>query len=107
MNTQNKATEALISSFADDEDMLELVEMFVEELPSRAKSIESALNEQDLATLKSLAHQLKGAAGGYGFPAITEMARDLEETCEMQGDLEKLKAQTQQIIAMCHSARAR
>jgi len=107
MNTQNKATEVLISSFADDEDMLELVEMFVEELPSRAKSIETALSRHDLATLKSLAHQLKGAAGGYGFPAITDVAQELEESCKMQADLEKLTAQTQQIIAMCHSARAR
>ena len=33
---------------------------------------------KDFNRLKMLAHQLKGAAGGYGFPALTEAARKVE-----------------------------
>ncbi|MBT6497087.1 MAG: response regulator, partial [Planctomycetaceae bacterium] len=69
---------ALVSELADDEDMLELVEMFVGELPERIAAIERSIDEQDLETLGVLAHQLKGAAGGYGFPTMTDAARLLD-----------------------------
>lgn len=107
MNEQDQLPDVLVSEFADDEDMLELVEMFVEELPQRASSIEKALAEADFATLQTLAHQLKGAAGGYGFPRISEVAKSLEQTCEVDRDLEKLTAQAQKIAAFCRKARAK
>ena len=107
MNEQDQSPDVLVSEFADDEDLLELVEMFVEELPQRASSIEKALAETDFVTLQTLAHQLKGAAGGYGFPTISDAARTLEETCKVDGDLEKLTAQAQQIANICRMARAK
>ncbi|MCA8962173.1 MAG: Hpt domain-containing protein, partial [Planctomycetes bacterium] len=71
-------TDPLYSSYADDEDMLELVEMFVEELPDRVHSLESAISQGDLPQLETLAHQIKGSAGSYGFQVITEAAGRLE-----------------------------
>ncbi len=35
----------------------------------------------DRVCLARLAHQLKGAAGGYGFPRISEAAAVLEAAC--------------------------
>lgn len=32
-------------------------------------------------SLRALAHQIKGAAGGYGFPSITDLAAHLEVAC--------------------------
>ena len=34
-----------------------------------------AYQAADVETLKRLAHQLSGSAGGYGFPTISEAAR--------------------------------
>ena len=64
----------LLSDFASDPDMLELVEMFVAEMPQRVAAIEKAVSDSDTASIASLAHQLKGAAGGYGFGCITDAA---------------------------------
>lgn len=107
MNEQDQLTDVLVSEFADDEDLFELVEMFVEELPDRASSIAKALDEADFATLQALAHQLRGAAGGYGFPTISDAARALEETCKVDRDLEELTAQAEQIATFCRKARAK
>jgi len=66
------------STYEDDPDMLEIVREFAHELPDRIARIESLLAAHAFADLQTLAHQLKGAGGGYGFPIITEQAAALE-----------------------------
>ncbi len=97
---------ALVSELAGDEDMVELVEMFVEELPDRVSAMEKALADQDFETLAGMTHQLKGAAGGYGFPTITDAAKEAEATSKAADDLEKLACDVKAIAALCSRARA-
>ena len=66
------------SIYENDPDMLEIVREFAAELPARANELEGTLSSGDLKALKTLAHQLKGAGGGYGFDPITETAAGLE-----------------------------
>ena len=58
--------------------MMEIVREFVSELPDRVAALEACVESGDMAKLQTLAHQLKGAGGGYGFPQITEAAARLE-----------------------------
>ena len=67
-------TTTLRSEFADDPDMSEIVALFVRELPQRLAAMHSALMAGDIEQVRVLAHQLKGAAGGYGFPKLGEAA---------------------------------
>jgi signal transduction histidine kinase/HPt (histidine-containing phosphotransfer) domain-containing protein len=71
----------LTSDMADDEDMAELVEQFVATVPERIGALRAASVTGDRVCLARLAHQLKGAAGGYGFPRISESAAALEAAC--------------------------
>lgn len=73
-----KPVAPLISDFAGDPDMVELVEGFASDLPSRIDAIIAAAKEQNLSDLKRMAHQLKGAAGGYGFQTLGESAQKVE-----------------------------
>src|SRR5262245_46007934 len=66
------------SVYEDDPDMLEIVREFACELPARIAKLEAHLAANELRELQTLAHQLKGAGGGYGFPQITELAASLE-----------------------------
>jgi HPt (histidine-containing phosphotransfer) domain-containing protein len=77
--------------------MQELVEMFVGELPDRIDAIEKAIEEQNRASLGQLAHQLRGAAGGYGFPTISDAAELLESSAKAGKELETLRLQTLQL----------
>lgn len=68
----------LQSLYADDPDMADLVRLFVSELPDRIASVEKAWRERRVEELTRLAHQLKGAGSGYGYPGITQAAAELE-----------------------------
>lgn len=81
--------------------MVELVEMFVDGLPDRVTALEKALADQDLETIRTLAHQLKGAGSGYGFPSITEAAEALESTAKTEQDLDQLDKQVRELADIC------
>ncbi|MEY4513267.1 MAG: hypothetical protein RLZZ450_5389 [Pseudomonadota bacterium] len=76
---QRGGHERLVSVFAHDPDMAEIVAGFVAGLPTQVAALLAASGRDDRALLMRLAHQLKGAAGGYGFPTITEAAGRVEE----------------------------
>ncbi len=96
----------LLSTFADDPDMLELVEMFVEEMDGRVKDIEAAIEGDDLASLAKLAHQLKGCGGGYGFPKITEVASVVEQQAKTADDRDALLSGVKELTSLCKRASA-
>lgn len=64
--------------------MTELIEYFLTELQGGIDSLRSASQQGDHATLRKLAHQLKGAAGGYGYPSITDSAAELEDALRQE-----------------------
>lgn len=66
------------SRLADDPDIGEIIQEFVDEMPSRIESLTEAFNLRDWTTVRKLAHQLKGAGGGYGFDELTSYAKGLE-----------------------------
>jgi HPt (histidine-containing phosphotransfer) domain-containing protein len=66
------------STYEADPDMLEIICEFASELPARAETLEALLAARAFAELQTLAHQLKGAGGGYGFNQITDFAARLE-----------------------------
>jgi HPt (histidine-containing phosphotransfer) domain-containing protein len=71
--------ERIRSAYEGDDEMMEIVREFAGELPARIARIEELLAAGDEEELGRLAHQLKGAGGGYGFPQITEAAAGLEQ----------------------------
>ena len=107
MRDRENGPRVLVSELADDLDMADLVEMFVTELPGKITGIEKALAENDLKTLITVAHQLKGSAGGYGFPAITEAAEELESGAKAEENLASVKKKLEVLTDLCGCARAK
>jgi len=66
--------------------MRPIVDMFLAEIPKRIMGFEAALQASDLVVFRRLTHQMKGAAGGYGYPSITQAALTLERCVDMSGD---------------------
>lgn len=69
------------SEFADDPEYREILQLFAEALPERCRSLVEAFRDGNTAELGTLAHQLKGAGGGFGFRELTERATTLEQAC--------------------------
>ena len=78
--------EPIRSCFEDDPDMMEIVREFAAEAPERADQLQAMQQAQELLPLKTLAHQLKGAGGGYGFDSISEVAGRLEEALKSSAE---------------------
>jgi len=94
---------ALKSTFADDPDMLELVQEFVTDMPVRAREIEALWEQRNRVELLRLAHQLKGASAGYGFETLGLVARTLETSLKQDNaDLEALRSQVDDLVSMCN-----
>jgi CheY-like chemotaxis protein len=86
--------------------MAQLVDRFVRGLDQRVQSLRDAIAADDQQQLKVLAHQLKGAAGGYGFPEISRAAAGFEAAVN-EHDLQSLQAQLDQLISLCDVAKQR
>lgn len=74
----------LHSEMTGDPDLAPLVARFADALPQRVATIADALQEGRLDRAAHAAHQLKGAAGSYGYPAVSDLARKLERQLEQQ-----------------------
>lgn len=96
----------IYSTLSDDPDMLELVEEFVEALHERVESLQGAAAEGDLENVRRLAHQLKGAAGGYGFDVIGQSAATLEASCKEARQVQQVTNEMNQLIDFCRRASA-
>lgn len=100
------ATELVYSSFAADFDMAELIEMFVNELSDRVAVLESACSTQRREELRHAAHQLKGAAGGYGFAEVTSRAARVEDCIRDGVAEEEICTAVQELTSLCRRIRA-
>ena len=96
-------TGPIFSEFGEDPDMAEIVVPFVGALQDYAVRMRSMLDTSERDGIRRLAHQIKGAAGGYGFPSITTAAARLEEACR-EGDA--LEQRVSELSELCRRARA-
>ena len=104
MQRPNSGDEPIRSDFAEDPDMLELVEEFVCGLPERVETLRNSFETGDTELLERMAHQLSGACAGYGFAPIGDAARDLEARLKQLnagGELLTLRAQVDELVDLC------
>jgi HPt (histidine-containing phosphotransfer) domain-containing protein len=98
--------EPIRSLFEDDPDMAELVSGFASDLPARATSLEELVSQNNLPEVQRLAHQLKGAGGGYGFPQITDVAASLEQAVKEGADESVIKERAAMVCEVLRAVRA-
>ncbi len=101
-------TRPLRSAFANDADMREVVQMFVGEMPDNVAALSKLWNEQRLDDLRRMAHQLKGAGGGYGFPAVGDAAGNLEASINAMAHgsaakVDRLRSQFDDLLRLCRA----
>ncbi|MBO6513561.1 MAG: Hpt domain-containing protein [Phycisphaerales bacterium] len=99
--------QARFSLDVTDSDDVELIEMFLGELPKRMEMLSNAAESGDFSHLNRLAHQLKGAAPGFGFDPIGEAAASLELRLKTSNldmvELEHIREEFDLLMAECNS----
>jgi CheY-like chemotaxis protein/HPt (histidine-containing phosphotransfer) domain-containing protein len=91
-------TQPIRSKFANDPEMLELIAQFTDKLPEWVRDLRRQLEEQNLQELRRVAHQMKGAGGGYGFHQITELAAKAENAIKDSTTVEGIAEQVNALI---------
>jgi len=86
------------SSFADDPRILDIIPEFVTGLPSKVRIMLDLLERNDLTALQQVIHQLLGACGGYGFGAVTQPARNANQSIKEGQNSEFITAEVKALI---------
>jgi len=79
--------EPIRCELADNPDLADLVARFVGRLDGRLLKLSQAVSLGDCERVRRMAHQLKGAGGSYGLPALSDQAKALEQAAAA-GDLD-------------------
>lgn len=76
----------------DEDEYLELIELFLDSGKSDYNGLMKAIGEKDLEKIKTFSHTLAGAAGNLGLDHIYEPAKEIEmsaDSSEMDALAEK------------------
>ena len=91
----------IVSTLADDEDMTDLIELFLVDLRADVGRLERAMQTSDMETLAGVAYQIKGCAGGYGYPRLSVQASQLETSIVNGLPRERIEAEVQALLRHC------
>lgn len=74
-------TGRIVSLVEDDDSFADILRSFIGRLRLREAALPGLLADGDLVEVRRHAHQLRGSAGGYGYPGLLQLAAALEEAC--------------------------
>ena len=80
-----------------DQDLEGIIPGFLENRRRDVQTLETALQENNLAAIRTIGHRMKGDGGGYGFDAISMMGDALEQAAA-RGDRDAIRRQTAELI---------
>lgn len=66
-------------TFKVDPDLKELIPDYLEKRRSELREFRRLMDEGDFQNLQKLGHKLRGSAGSYGFPVLSEVGKEFEE----------------------------
>jgi histidine phosphotransfer protein HptB len=105
-STNTEDTVLYFSELGSDPEMGQLVELFVQELPSRLTTIQRAASDHDWQDVGRFAHQLKGAGGSHGFPELASAAASVERAARGGGLEAEVTAALKRLAFTCAQTRA-
>jgi HPt (histidine-containing phosphotransfer) domain-containing protein len=100
----SQSDSVLYSELQDDPDLLPLIEHFVCRLIDKSDRMLELLKSRRFDEIAQLAHQLKGAGGGYGYPTLSEAARSVELAAKNDPEVEPVKQLILDLSELCHQA---
>jgi HPt (histidine-containing phosphotransfer) domain-containing protein len=96
----------LYSHLADDPHLGELVGIFAEKMSDRINALNTQAKNQNWNQLAETAHQIKEAAGNYGFDEITSYAARLETAAREARQEEQIVSALDELISICRRVRS-
>lgn len=98
--------EPLVSTFAEDPAMAEMIGEFVAQLPGRLRELLDALGKNDRLRLETVLGDLKACGAGMGYDVLTQRAIELESALRENLGADHIKNKIGDMIEMCRLVRA-
>jgi CheY-like chemotaxis protein len=99
-NESDEVLDKLVLELECDEEIQQLKLRYQANLVETVAQVEEYLNAGDWRKLQQLAHIVKGSAGSMGFPVLTELASNVEESL-LNGQFELAIENANQFIKTC------
>ncbi|MEM7229074.1 MAG: response regulator, partial [Planctomycetota bacterium] len=96
--------EPLASALHAEPEMIEFLRSFGNQLEETIHTISSAMTTNDLTLLSKTVRQLKGNAGQYGYPMISDLARTVESELAGGTAITELGNQIDELRLLCRRA---
>ncbi|MEK7235976.1 MAG: Hpt domain-containing protein [Nitrospirota bacterium] len=97
MTTGPNANEANALTVHINPDLEEIVPGFLENRRRDVRTLEIALEQNDLKTIHMIGHRMKGDGGGYGFDDISVIGDALEQAAARE-DRDAIRQHTAELI---------
>jgi len=98
--------DAIHSVLSKDPDLQNIVQLFVNEMPQRIQKLLAEYEQKDWERLSGTAHQLKGAAGSYGFGEVSPVAAHLEQAAKSHTDENEILTTLNELVRICERVTA-
>ena len=95
----------LYSHLEEVSGMAELIADFVDDVQRKTHALEKAMSRSDLGAARGTCVELFGSGNGFGFPAVTEAARDALAAIDTVHAKEVAAAPVKRLIAICQRLR--
>lgn len=102
---ESHALPPLRSTYANDQAIAEILPLFLNNMPKYIGDLESRIEHKDWAGAARVCHDLKGTAGGYGYPDIARATQTLESELKGSQDLELIMTYLNEVRTLCERAR--
>jgi len=79
-----------------DPEIADLIPGFLENRRKDIKAMDEALRQGDFEAIQVLGHSMKGAGGSYGFDAVTDIGKSLEQAAKDK-DAEGIQRSVQEL----------
>ena len=94
----------------DEDELLELVDLFVETTLSDLAKFEAGVSDMAAEQAADAAHSIKGAAANLGFPDIHELAKNIEMNARQEifeGSLEAARSIREKLAVIAQTVKER
>ena len=82
MNQQSALKQEEKTTVHVDPEIADLIPGFLENRRKDIKAMDEALRKGDFEAIRALGHSMKGAGGSYGFDAVTDIGKALEDAAK-------------------------
>jgi PAS domain S-box-containing protein len=109
--SESQSSTTVLSTFVyshltADPDFGAIVDLFVQGMPDRIDALEAQTKSRNWNQLAETAHQIKGAAGCYGFDEITSCAARLEAAARETQQEGQILSALDELLSLCRRVRS-